>query len=401
MEDFSVVVIAKNEEKTLPRLLKSLEGVNEIIVVDTGSTDNTVEVAKSFGAKVESVGDRFIETPTLEDIKTFKKRYGFKPSFTTESKLFNYAEARNYGMTLASNDFVFQPDADEEVEWDIDEVRNILPFCDQLTYRFCFAHNPDGTPALEFAHCKFFRRSRGHWVKKVHEIVADREDITEQENLTRITYTDAIYLHHWQDFSSENRGNYLPKLEYAILEKENDDRNTYYLAREYYYASQYKRAIDMFHKYLKMSGWKPERSQAYIFMGDCYKYMGDYDNAILHFHKAMIEDDSRREPFFACAMAHAERGQPKSAIIYLKAALEIPYNPHYYLNFMSIYDWETHEQLSYMYDKIGDYDNAQHHWLETLKARPADARILSNGKWFCRKIEKEKGIKMPIVVGEV
>jgi len=49
----SVCMIVKNEEESLPRALGSIKGLaDEIIVVDTGSTDKTVEIAKSFGAKV-------------------------------------------------------------------------------------------------------------------------------------------------------------------------------------------------------------------------------------------------------------------------------------------------------------------------------------------------------------
>ncbi len=49
----SLCMIVKNEEKNLPRCLESVRGlVDEIVVLDTGSEDNTVSVAESFGAKV-------------------------------------------------------------------------------------------------------------------------------------------------------------------------------------------------------------------------------------------------------------------------------------------------------------------------------------------------------------
>jgi glycosyltransferase involved in cell wall biosynthesis len=87
----SVVLITQNEEGNLPRTLESVmplvrEGKGEIIVVDSGSTDRTVEIAQSFGAKV------FVEA--------------WK----------GFAAQKNSAMDKASMDWVLQLDADERLE---------------------------------------------------------------------------------------------------------------------------------------------------------------------------------------------------------------------------------------------------------------------------------------------
>jgi glycosyltransferase involved in cell wall biosynthesis len=48
----SVIVATRNEEKNLPRCLEALRDVGEVVVIDSGSTDATVEIARSYGAKV-------------------------------------------------------------------------------------------------------------------------------------------------------------------------------------------------------------------------------------------------------------------------------------------------------------------------------------------------------------
>lgn len=95
----SVVIITRNEEANLPRTLRSVEplvreGAGEIIVVDSGSTDRTLDIARQFGAKV----------------------------FVEEWK--GFAAQKNSAIDKASGDWVLLLDADEEVDADLaQEIR--------------------------------------------------------------------------------------------------------------------------------------------------------------------------------------------------------------------------------------------------------------------------------------
>ena len=82
--NLSLVMIAKNEEKNIAKSLNSVKDlVNEIIVVDSGSTDNTIEITQQCGAKV------------------------FKRDFDS------FSNQKNYALSLATNEWVLHLDADE------------------------------------------------------------------------------------------------------------------------------------------------------------------------------------------------------------------------------------------------------------------------------------------------
>ena len=84
----SLCIIVKNEEHNLPNLLKSVEGCfDEICITDTGSTDNTVKVAESFGCKVSH----------------FKWVYDF-------------SSARNFNFSQAKSDYIMWMDGDDFLE---------------------------------------------------------------------------------------------------------------------------------------------------------------------------------------------------------------------------------------------------------------------------------------------
>lgn len=84
----SACLIVKNEKDHIKDVLSSLTGVDEIIVVDTGSQDNTVALAKELGATV------------YED-------YAWNDDF---------AEARNHALAKCTGEWVISIDADEVLE---------------------------------------------------------------------------------------------------------------------------------------------------------------------------------------------------------------------------------------------------------------------------------------------
>jgi glycosyltransferase involved in cell wall biosynthesis len=94
----SVIVITKDEEATIPRCLKSVAWADEIVVVDSGSTDATQSISRALGAKVHPTGD----WP------------GFGPQ-------------KNRALDLATSDWVLSLDADEWLTPELQaEVRNTV-----------------------------------------------------------------------------------------------------------------------------------------------------------------------------------------------------------------------------------------------------------------------------------
>src|ERR1700758_2091680 len=129
----SVVIITFNEEANIARTLESVQpliadGKGEIIVVDSGSTDRTVEIAKSFGAKV----------------------------FVEEWK--GYASQKNSAIDKASGEWILSLDADEEVDRDL---RELLPFA--ISVR---SPQPKQEPISSEGVTLPRARTMGYWIRR-------------------------------------------------------------------------------------------------------------------------------------------------------------------------------------------------------------------------------------------
>lgn len=126
----SLCMIVKNEKNNLPRCLDSAKAyVDEIIVVDTGSEDETPQIAQGYGAKV----------------------YYFEWCD-------DFAATRNYAISKATGDWILMLDADEELVVESNNLKNkIIESFDALAYLIKYIEVTDGSVITPSYRLSLFR----------------------------------------------------------------------------------------------------------------------------------------------------------------------------------------------------------------------------------------------------
>lgn len=178
----SLCMIVKNEEKVLERCLNSLEGlVEEMIIVDTGSTDRTKEIAASF--------------PNV-------KLYDFV-------WIDDFAAARNFAFSKATCEYIYSADADEELDEEnrsaflqlkkvlLPEIEIVqMKYCNQLSFGTVYNYDEEYRP-------KLFKRQRSFlWEGAIHETVVTAPVVYDSD--IRILHKPES-LHTGRDFAAFER----------------------------------------------------------------------------------------------------------------------------------------------------------------------------------------------------
>lgn len=220
----TLCMIARNEEAFLPGCLNSAKPfVDEIVIVDTGSTDRTVEIANEAGARVFP--------------------YEWNDDF---------AAARNFGLAQATGDWILWLDADEHLEV-IDAAQWYAAVRDPAAQAFAlrivsyYGENAiKDEQAMLHAQIRLFRNGRGlRFERKVHEQLNIRAALPELRDVPILN----AQIHHYGYMDSIVKGRGKHKRNEYLLAAEQEEPNyspwvDYHLANLFYNKGKYAKSVD-------------------------------------------------------------------------------------------------------------------------------------------------------------
>ena len=218
MISISLCMIVKNEADTLPRALESVKGVaDEIIIVDTGSEDRTVEAARNY-------------TPHI---------YPFE-------WIDDFSAARNYSFAKATKDYCMWLDADDVLlPADRDALialKNSLdPSVDIVMMRYHAAFDSSGSPTFSYYRERLIKNNRTYvWHGAVHEAITPAGSVF---------YSDIAVTHQKTKPGDPDRN---LRIYTQLLERGEslDARERFYYAQELYYHQRYRESISVLAAFL-------------------------------------------------------------------------------------------------------------------------------------------------------
>ena len=343
----AVYSIAKNEEKFVERWYNSTKQAECHILVDTGSTDKTIEIAKSLGITVHQI---YIDPWRFDD-------------------------ARNAALALVP------ADADYCVAMDLDEI--MLPGwyeklhkahkegIDRPEYRFITSWDDKGNPVTEFNGFRIHRRKRMRWIYPIHEVL----ECYEGEETRKIYNFES---HHLPD--NDKPRNYLSMLIKAA-EQNPDSRNLYYLSREYFGYKHLPEAKETLEKYLAVSVFPAERSFAMRMMAKC-----DPDNEEEWLMKAM-EEFASRESILALAYYYYRNQQWAECRLVALKSLEVKEKRPEFLSEGWAWTHMPYDLVAVSSWKLGLHQEAYEYGKKALAISPKDEQLKNNLSIFKEKID--------------
>jgi len=285
-------MIVKNEAKNLPRLFESLKGIiDDYVIIDTGSTDNTVKVIKEYWDNL--------------NIKGHVETIPFK----------NFAYNRTKGLELArkksKSDFILLLDADMIlVNQGFRKEQLIGKQVITIKQKNSF---------IEWSNVRFINRNiEATCVGVTHEYYDTKNGINEELNTL---YIQDIGDGGCKDDKYERD---IRLLEQGIKDEPNNNRYHFYLAQSYRDTNNLDKAIEHYKKHIEMPGWDEEIWYSHYMISSLYLRKKMTKEAEEWALKGFIYRPKRPEALYALCKYFRENNDNKKAYHYYSLAKSLP-----------------------------------------------------------------------------
>jgi tetratricopeptide (TPR) repeat protein len=305
------------------------ELVDEIIIVDTGSSDGTKELAASYGARV----------------------YDFE-------WVNDFAKARNYAFSLATQEYLLWLDADDYLQTEDAEalgsiVSGLAWDIDAVSIHYYLERDKDGSVTSSLRRNRLVRRSCGfRWIGIVHEYL---------EVEGKVLYAELGITHdrkHTQ--SSRNLLIYEGMIE---AQASFTPRDLFYYANELYDHGLWQRAIEQYDTFIAMpDGWVEDKLLASRRAADALAQLSRFQEAKLKVLQAFALTPPRAEACCQLGAYELIEQRFENAIFWYKLATEVPKptEPNTRID-NSAWTWLPKLQLCVCYDRLGQHEEANYH----------------------------------------
>jgi len=346
----AVYAISKNESMFVKRFCDSAKDADVILIADTGSTDNTVELAKECGAQVYEI----CVTPWRFDM------------------------ARDTALTLvpADIDVCISLDLDEELQpgWREEIERVWKEDTTRLRYKF------DWGAGIAFYYEKIHARKGYRWHHPCHEY--PMPDVRTNEVYA---HTDMLLAVHKPD-PTKSRGQYMDLLQVAVDEDPKCPRNAFYYARELTFNLRWDDAITALNKYLAMpeATWENERCYAMRLLGKSYEEKG-WDG-LVWYRRACAEAPNTREPWCDLASSCYKKHLWEECYAAASNALKIKDKQLVYTMNPEVWGSQPHDLKAIASYHLGFKKDAIEQGQMAVDLDPTNQRLIDNLEYY-KKIE--------------